>query len=136
MSLNSILSHIVGEANKNKEGIIQEARQQADTLIQETRQQARKLYEEIIDTENAFLQKEKQKLIVNSNLESKKKLLRAKRDMIDAVFEKLKSTLEKIKLKKVQVYRDKIEEVGEDIDFYLNKIRLDYETEVAKILFP
>ncbi|KPK39662.1 MAG: hypothetical protein AMJ78_08155 [Omnitrophica WOR_2 bacterium SM23_29] len=136
MALDSILDHIIGEANKNRDGIIQEARQQADALIQEARQQARKLYQEIINAEKSLLERERQKLIVNSNLESKKKLLKTKREIIDAVFGKLKSILEKVKLKKKQIYRDKIEEVGEDIDFYLNKIQLDYETEVARILFP
>lgn len=136
MSLDSILNYIIGEANKKKDDIIREARQQADAVLREARQQADKLYQEIIDSEKFLLEKERQKIIVNSRLEGKKNSLKTKQEMIDAVFEKVKSSLKKGKFKRVKIYHDKTEEVDEDVDFYLNKIRLDYEAELAKIFFP
>ncbi len=135
MSLDSILSYIIGEANKKKDDIIREARQQADAVLREARQQADKLYQEIIDSEKFLLEKERQKIIVNSRLEGKKNSLKTKQEMIDAVFEKVKSGLKKGKFKRVKIYHDKTEEVDEDVDFYLNKIRLDYEAEITRILF-
>lgn len=135
MSLDSILNYIVGEANKKKDNIIQEARQQADVVLKEAQQGADKLYQEIIDSEKSLLEKERQKFIVNSKLEGKKKLLKTKQEIIDAVFERLKPGLKKGKFKRIKIYHDKTEEIGEDVDFYLNKIRLDYEAEITKILF-
>lgn len=136
MSLGSILNHIIGEADKEKNNIIQQAQQQAEAIIQQAQQQADGIYKEIINAEKSLLEKEKKKLVVNSNLESKKKLLKSKQEMIDAVFEKLKSTLKKDRLKKQQIFKNRIEEVAADIDFYLDRIRLDNEAELAKIFFP
>ena len=135
MSLESILNNIINEANSQKEKIIQEARQQANIIIQAAKQEAEKLYQELIDREKNLSLAGKQKLIVNARLESKKKLLSAKQELIKAVFEKLRAEIKKDKLKKKQVLQDKTLDVLEDIDFYLNKIRFDYESEIAKILF-
>lgn len=135
MSLESIVNHILAEVNTQRDKIIQEARQQTDTIIQEARQQADKLYQAIIEHEKSLLESQRKKLIINAKLESKKELLKTKQEAIDAVFERLKTGLVKDKFKKKQIYRDKIEEVAENIDFYLNKMRIDYETEIARILF-
>ena len=135
MSLESILNNIINEANSQKEKIIQGARQQVDGIIQVANQEAKKLYQEIIDKEKMLSLAEKQKLIVNGRLESKKKSLSVKQELIKAVFEKLRAEIKKDRLKKKQVLQDKTLDVPEDIDFYLNKIRLDYESEIAKMLF-
>jgi len=134
MSLDSIIEHILKEAEAEKEKIIQQAQAERSTLIQETKKQAEQLYQESIQKETGRLERQKQGLIVQARIESKKQLLKTKQELIDMVFAKLKSTLKKDKLKKEQVSHDKIYEVSEDIDFYLNKIRPDYETEIAKIL--
>jgi len=136
MSLDSILEHILDEANAKRDKIIQEAREKSIRIIQEAKTEAQKLYQEILDKERVFREKEKQRLVTNARLESKKNLLKAKQESIDSAFEKLKSTLAEDKFKKQQVLMDKVKEVPEDIDFYLGKIRQDYETEIARILFP
>lgn len=135
MSLDSILEHILDEANAQRDKIIQETREKSTGIIQGAKTEAQKLYQEILDKERVFCEKEKQRLIVNARLESKKNLLKAKQELIGSAFEKLKSTLAKDKFKKQQVFQDKVQQAVEDIDFYLNKIRPDYEIEIARILF-
>lgn len=135
MSLESILSHILDKANTERERIIQEARSEAQRIIKEANLEAEKLYQGILDKERTLYERQKQRLIVNARLESRKDLLAAKQELVDSVFKKLKSTLNKTKLKKQQVAQEKVHEVAEDIDFYLNQIRPDCESEIAKILF-
>jgi V/A-type H+-transporting ATPase subunit E len=135
MSLESILNHILGEADTQRDKIIQEAKQQQDRIIREAKLEAERLYREAINKEKVLAQTQKQKLIVNARLEEKKNLLKAKQELIDSVFKELKSTLARDKFKKQQVLTDKIKEVPEDIDFYLGKIRQDCETDIARILF-
>lgn len=135
MSLESILNNIINEADSRKEKILQEAAQQAGLIIQAAEQRAQGLYQGLIDKEKNLSLAGKQKLIVNARLESKKRMLFVKQELIKAVFEKFRAKIKKDRLKKKQVLPDKIQDVAEDIDFYLNKIRLEYESEIAKILF-
>jgi vacuolar-type H+-ATPase subunit H len=135
MSLESILDHIINEANQKREKIIQAARIQAEEIIKGAEEEAKKLYQDVIAGEKAICENQKRKLIVSARLENKNNYLAAKQELIESVFEKLKSTLGGHRFKKQQVTRDKVEDVAEDTDFYLAKLRLDYETEIAKILF-
>ena len=135
MSLESILQHIIEEANFQKEKIIQEAKQEAHKIIQLAKLDAEELYRDILNQEKGLYERQKQKIMVNARLEDKKSLLASKQELIDAVFVKLKSTLKKDKFKKEQIFQNKTQELAEDLDFYLNKIRPDYETEIAQILF-
>jgi V/A-type H+-transporting ATPase subunit E len=135
MSLESILAHILDEATAQKEKIIQDAQQEARRIIQEAQKGAERLYQESIDKEKALYESQKQSLLVNARLEAKSNYLRAKQELIDSVFENVKSSLNKDKLKKQQVFIDKTQTVSEDVDFYLNHIRPDYEAEIARILF-
>jgi V/A-type H+-transporting ATPase subunit E len=135
MSLESILNHIIAQGDSQKEKIIQESGRQAQGIIQNAKEEADKLYQEIIDREKSLYLAEKQKRIVNARLEARKNLLRIKQELIDLLFEELKSQLAKEKFKKRQVFLNKELEVPEDIDFYLAKIRVDYESEIARHLF-
>jgi vacuolar-type H+-ATPase subunit E/Vma4 len=136
MSLESIINHILGEASSQTEKIIQEAKQQREKIIQEAKLEAEKLHREILNKEKNLSEAERQKMVVNARLEQKKNLLKAKQELIDSVFQRLKPELKSDKFKKQQVLIDKVKEVPEDIDFYLAKVRQDYETEIAKVLFP
>lgn len=135
MSLESILEHILSEGQAACEKIIQEAQQQAQEIIQQAQREADKLFRESIDKEKALCEKEKQRRIVNARLEYKKNLLAAKQELINSVFKNFKSRLARAELKKEQVTRERVQEVAEDIDFYLGQIRRDYESQIAKILF-
>ncbi len=135
MSFESILSQIVNEANAERKKIINQANQQKEEIIRQAKQGAENLYQEISDKEKRVFEAERQKIIVNARLEGKKQLLSAKQGLIDEVFERLKSEIKKDSFKKKQISQDGIKEVPEDIDFYLKKIRPEYETEIAEILF-
>lgn len=135
MSLESILEHIHNEAGVQREKMIREAQREASTIIQEAKKEAEKLYQEIIEKEKVLGVKEKQKLIVQARLEAKQNLLKTKQELMDSIFEKLKSYLGKTELKKRQIARDREHDVSEDINFYLRTLRQDFEAEIAKILF-
>jgi len=135
MSLESILDRILAEAQLKAEDIIRQARQEAEDIIRQARQEAANIYRESIDREKSIFEKRKQKLIVQAHLEGKKKILAAKQELIDEVFKDFKLSLGKNKLKKQQVAYDKVHEVAEDVDFYLGRIRPDYEADIARILF-
>jgi vacuolar-type H+-ATPase subunit E/Vma4 len=135
MSLELILKRILDEAENKKENIIREAEIEAERIKQEAMQQADALYQNILAAAKADCDKEKQRLIVGSRLEARKKILETKQELIASVFEKLKSTLRLEKFKKEQVLADGAREVPGQAGFYLNKIRQDYEAEVAEILF-
>lgn len=136
MSLESILEHILNKATIEKEGIIQKAKAERDKIIQEARLEAGQLYQEILDKQKTLYLAEKQKLVVSARLEQKMDLLKAKQELIDSVFNKLRMALRSDKFKKQQVLTDRVKEIPEDIDFYLEKIRQDNETAIAGMFFP
>jgi len=135
MSLESILKHIIDEADSKKDILIQQASEQAEVVIQSARQEAEALYQKLIDREKALGLAQQQKLVINARLEAKKNLLKVKQGLIDEVFQKLKPQLGKEKIKKKIVSLDNEQEAFEDVDFYLAGIRLDYESEIAQHLF-
>lgn len=135
MSLEAIVEHILIEADKEKQKIMQQAMLQAQEIIRQAREESDELYRGIINTQASFGEKQKQRLIVHARLEAKKNLLIAKQELINTVFDRLKSGLNKTQLKKQQIGQDKIQEAYEDMGFYLNKMRQDYETKIAEILF-
>ncbi len=135
MTLEPILSRINGEISIEKEKIIQEARQKAQRIIADAKSLAAALYEQVFEKEKDASGRIKQKMIVEARLKARNKLLRTKQELIDIVFSELKSSIKKEKLKKKQVTPDSVRDVPEDIDFFLGKIRLEYETEIAKTLF-
>jgi len=135
MSLDSILKHILDEAGSKRQEILRQAHLEAEALIQESRAQADAVYQDIIGRAEKDCRKNKERLLVEARLEAKKGLLLVKQELIAEVFARLKSGLKSDKLKKEQVSQDKVKEVPEDLDFYLAKLRQDYETEIAGILF-
>ena len=135
MSLESILEHILNEAEGEKKKILQEALAQADAIILQAKEEAARLYNSIVAKEKSLHEHHKQKLIVNARLELKKNLLAAKQEIIGEVFSKLKSALKAERFKKEQISYEKVKETVEDIDFYLAMLRQEQETEIARILF-
>ncbi len=135
MSLESIVSRILDEAEKEKEKIVQQARQDKDVILQKAQLEAERIFQEALEKEKAGFAAEKQKLLVGARLETKKGLLEARQELIDEVFVRLKSETKKEKIKKHQVSQSKTEEVPEDLDFYLNNLRHEQEIEIAKIIF-
>ena len=135
MSLDSILKHILDEAGVRRQEILRQARKESEALIQEARVEADSLYQGILNQAMQDCEKTKERLLVDARLGAKKDLLLAKQELIGEVFAMLKAALRTDRLKKQQVLEDKIKEAPEDIDFYLAKLRQDYETEIAEMLF-
>lgn len=135
MSLGSILKHIVGDADAESEKILKAARAEAGRITEQAHQEAEALYQANLAREKTAFEKGRLRLVVNARLENRKLLLGAKQELIDAVFNKLKSSLGKSKPKKQEIMHDKTREASADIDFYLSEIRLDFENQVARILF-
>ena len=134
MAIESITNTILAEANQEAEKIIRQAQEEAVKLRQQAKQEAAVLREEIIGRERSLAEKEKQRLMVSARLESKKEILKAKQEFIDELFKKVKAQLKQDEFKKEQVFQDRTEEVPENIDFYLQNLRIKYETEIAGII--
>lgn len=135
MPLDSILEHIINNADNEAGKIIEQARLSKGNILKEAKEEADKLYNQRLQKEKAAGERTKRGLLVNARLESKKSILAAKQELLSQVFEKLKPTFAGTKLSRELIGRDKTSEVAEDIDFYIDKIKTDYETEVARILF-
>ena len=135
MPLESILDHILNNAKAQSDKITQQAKAEADKITQQAKKEAGKLYQDILDKEKDICDNQKQRDIVNARLEGRKELLKAKQEIIYSVFKKLKPIIKGDKFKKQQIYGDGTREGAGDADFYLDMIRLDYESEIAGILF-
>jgi len=135
MSLDSILKHILDEAGAKRDEIIREAQKETEALIQAAGAEAEALYKDIIIHTKQDCEKNRERLLVNARLEARKSLLCAKQTLVEEVFKRLKAGLKSDKFKRQQISEGKIKEAPEDLDFYLAKLRRDYETEIAGILF-
>jgi vacuolar-type H+-ATPase subunit E/Vma4 len=135
MSLESILEHILTGAQTEADKIIQQAKLEADKIIQQAKLESENLYQGIMEKEKALYLKQKQQLIVNAHLQQKRSLLLAKQELMGTVFERLKSNLKSDKLKKEEIFIDRVHQAQADAGFYLDKFRQEYETEIARILF-
>jgi vacuolar-type H+-ATPase subunit E/Vma4 len=135
MALDSIITHIEAQAAGQAESIMQEAREQEVRLLNDGKAAAKKLYRDLLAIETTRLERQKQQQLVNCRLENRKKILETKEEILDLLFEKVRTHLQKGKIKKQLVSAREQREVPEDIDFYLEKLRRDFETEIAAMLF-
>jgi V/A-type H+-transporting ATPase subunit E len=135
MPLESILEHILAEANAQRDKIIQQAQLEADKIIREAQLAAKDLYQGIIEKEKTLYLKQKQQAVVNARLGQKRSLLLAKQELMQTVFEKLKPSLKSDKIKKEEIFIDKVHQAQADAGFYLDKLRQEYEAQIARILF-
>jgi len=135
MALDSILARIQDETDAQVRAIVQEARQQAEKLLAAGRLEAERLYrEKMLAAKNLSAQR-KQRALVICRLESRKRILQTKQEVLDALFAGTKSRLKKNQVKKqVLTARGNAEE-SESIDFVINNLRRDIETELARLLF-
>ncbi len=135
MSLDSIVEHILNQAKAEAENLIAQARKEAGGQIQDAKAEAETVYQSLLAKEKIVYEGQKQKLIVNARLESKKNVLLAKQELVDSVFDKVKVELHKSLPKKQKISREGSEEVSEDLDFYLKQLRPEHESQIAKTLF-
>jgi V/A-type H+-transporting ATPase subunit E len=135
MSLESIIGEILDKADKEKGEIIRKAEEGKDKMLREAEEEAKGLYEISMKEQKVLYENQKQKRIVSARLEAKRNQLKTKQELINQVLDKVKGYLDKGALKKEQVKKDGVEQVAEKADFYLDKVRFDCETGIAKILF-
>ncbi|HOX54082.1 MAG: hypothetical protein PHI86_02180 [Candidatus Omnitrophica bacterium] len=135
MSLEAILSHIMNDAKGQRDILLKQANQEKEEILKQAKADAARAYQAILDREKSIFEAEKQKLIVNARLDVRKQLLSCKQELIDSAFERFKSGIKHDIFKKKQIFSDETKEVPEDINFYLAKIRPEYEAELAQILF-
>jgi vacuolar-type H+-ATPase subunit E/Vma4 len=135
MSIEAILEHIGNQGILEREKVLEEAKLKAAGVLNEAKQKAKEVYRTIFDREKALYEKQKHTAVVNARLDSKKNMLAAKQELIEAAFETLALELDRAKLKKKQITPDKIHEVHAEVFFYLKQLRNKWEAEIAKILF-
>ncbi|MDD5668555.1 MAG: V-type ATP synthase subunit E [Candidatus Omnitrophica bacterium] len=135
MALESILNHIIGNANSEAENIVKKARQETDILIAEAREKTEIRVVEFVRERTEEYEKLKQKMIVNARLEARKKILQEKQDLISRVFEQLKPELTNLNLMQDRVMFDSVQPVPAPAGLYADNLRADFEQEIADILF-
>ncbi len=135
MALDSIIAHIRAQAAGQAEAIMQQAREQEARLLNDGKVAAEKLYRDLLAIETNRLERQKQRQLVNCRLENRKKILATKAEILDQLFEKVRTHLQKGKIKKQVVSAGEQREVPEDIGFYLDKLRRNFETQIATMLF-
>jgi vacuolar-type H+-ATPase subunit E/Vma4 len=136
MALDSILTRIQEETAAQARALVQEARQQAEKLLATGHQEADKLYHGIVLAAQNLAAQKKQRALVICRLENRKRVLQTKQEILDALFAKTKSSLKKNQIRKQVVTAQGVTEESENIDFFINALRRDIETELAKLLFP
>jgi len=135
MALDSIIAHIQAQAASQAESIMQQAREQEAQLLNDGKTAAEKLYHDLLALEKNRRERQKQRQLVNCHLENRKKILQTKEEILDSLFEKVRTHLQKGKIKKQVVSANEQREIPEDIGFYLDKLRRDFETQIAVMLF-
>jgi vacuolar-type H+-ATPase subunit E/Vma4 len=135
MALDSIIAHIEAQAAGQVEAVMRQARQQEAGLLADGKAAAEKSYRDLLDREKSRLEKQKQRRLVSCRLENRKKILQAKEEILTGLFEKVRVQLQKGHIKKLVVAADEERETPEDIGFYLQKLRRDFETRIAAMLF-
>jgi len=118
-----------------RDKIIAAAAEKKVALSRAADEEAEKLFREEVSKAERAAAAEKDRIIIDSRLEAKKRLLEAKRELLSSVFAGLKPLLEEKKLMKEQVSPEGIKSVPEEIGFYLEELRQDFESEVAAALF-
>lgn len=135
MGIDSILERILNEGKRQQDAIISEAVAQAEKIGVEGQQTAREASRKILGEEVARIAMNRQRRLTAVRLENRKDVLRVKQEIMARLFTELKPALKKKRLKKRQVSIAQVKDVGEDVDFFLARLRQDVETEIAAILF-
>ena len=135
MAIEPIVEHIIRQAGMQRDKIIAEAAEKGEALSRTADEEAEKLFREEVSKAERAAAAEKDRIIIDSRMEAKKRLLEAKRALLSSVFAGLKPLLEEKKLMKEQVSPEGTKSVPEEIGFYLEELRQDFESEVAAVLF-
>lgn len=135
MAIESIVDHIIKEAGLQRERILAEAAEKKAVLSGEAEEEAQKLFREEVSRAERAAAAEKNRILINSRLEAKKRLLEEKRRLLSSVFAEINPVLAEKGLMKEQVLHEGTRNVPEESGFYLEKLRQDFESDIAEVLF-
>lgn len=125
MGLETVKDEIIRNANEQAKALVAEARSKASKIVKE----AEKKIEELKEKSDAEVKKRtdiiKMQELASAELENKKMLLEAKKQLIDEVFAEVQKKVEKLDNKKRKEYIEKLlERAKKDIEVkyvYCNK---------------
>lgn len=142
MGLETVKEEIIRNAKQQKEALLAEAREETSRIIKDAEKKIAGMKEKSeAETKRAISVIKRQEL-ASAELESKKMLLEAKKELIESVFAEVRKRLESLDAKKREAYINKLlEKAKSDIDVatvYCNKkdIKLvkDYNTDTIDII--
>ena len=135
MAIESIIEHILKQARQQRERIIAEAMEKKADFARRSAEEAAVLFSDAIKDAERAAEAERNRIMISGRLEAKKRLLEAKREILSAVFAEMEPVLMGKGLMKEQVLSDGFRRVPEERGFYLEKLRQDFESEIAGVLF-
>ncbi len=121
MGLEAVKEEIIRNARKQEEALLAEARQKAAEIIKDAGKEIEMLREKSEAEAKRIMEIIKKQELASAELESKKMLLEAKKQLINQVFAEAQKKIEALDAKKRAAYMDKL----------LEKARKDIE--VAKV---
>ena len=108
MGLETVKGEIIRNAKEREDSLIAEARRESNKIIKETEEKVKKIKEKSeAETKRTIDMINKQEL-ASSELENKKMLLDAKKQIIDRAFIEAKKRLESLDFKKRETYMQKL----------------------------
>ncbi len=136
MSLEKILDKILEEALSEAERIILESKQKAEEIKQNARKQSELQAKVLLEDVERKGNLEASRLVTQARLEKRIKILRCKKDLIDAVLEKAfqKQTGEKIGMKRKIILKDGEKEELVDREKLKQELRPKLEKDIAEVL--
>lgn len=125
MGLEAVKEEIIRSAKEQSNSLIAEARKEANKIMKEAEKKIEEMKEKIDSETKKILDMIKREELASAELENKKILLEAKRQIIENVFVEVKKKLENLDDKKKEAYLKKLlEKIKNDIEtnyIYCNK---------------
>ncbi|WP_423791932.1 V-type ATP synthase subunit E [Methanocaldococcus indicus] len=133
MGIDKIKSKILEDATAEANKIIEEAKKEKEEILKKAEEEAKKRKEEILKRGEKEAELLKNRIIAEAKLEAKKKLLKAREEIIEKAIEKLREDLKKLPesdkyqdiLYKLTV--DAINVLGEEEEYYAKINERDIE---------
>ena len=125
MGLEAVKDEILNSAKEQSNSLIAEARKDASRIARETENKIESMKQKSDEEAKRIIDTIKRQELASAELENKKTLLEAKKQLIDSVFAEARKRLENLDYKKKEFYIKKLlEKVKSDIDIsavYCNK---------------
>ena len=117
MGLEAVKEEIIRDARKQEESLLAEARGEADKLIKSAEKQVVEFREKSELGAKRLMEVIKKQELASAELENKKMLLEAKKQLIDAVFAEAHEKIDALASKKREVYiKNLLEKAKSDIE--------------------